>query len=142
MRDGNPILKEYFDVVDALRETDLQWTIVSNGVFLDYFAISRIKSYLRPHPMVIDIESRMAAIPGTGDVAITFTYSFDMAKFLVASLDLQEWPEESKIAGDTLTWNEFVRLAEEATGTLTISIWFPGPISYPCFRKQVQNCSR
>ncbi|GME52454.1 unnamed protein product [Neofusicoccum parvum] len=113
----DPMFKGYFAAVAELKKTDLQWTVIANGIFLDYFAISRIKSYLKPFPMVIDIENRMAAIPGDGNIPISFTYSFDMAKFVVASLDLDEWPEESRMAGDTLTWNEFVQLAESATGS-------------------------
>ncbi|EOD43449.1 putative -like family protein [Neofusicoccum parvum UCRNP2] len=94
----DPMFKGYFAAVAELKKTDLQWTVIANGIFLDYFAISRIKSYLKPFPMVIDIENRMAAIPGDGNIPISFTYSFDMAKFVVASLDLDEWPEESRMA--------------------------------------------
>lgn len=109
----------YILAIDELKKSkSLKWTVVHNGIFLDYFAIGRIKSYLKPHPLVIDIEHRMAALPGSGDIPVTITYSFDMAKFLVAELDLEDWPEESRIAGDIITWNEFVRLAEEATGAL------------------------
>lgn len=49
---------------------------------------------------------------------VTFTYTFDVARYVVAALDLAAWPEESCVAGDTLTWNEFLALAEEARGEL------------------------
>ena len=35
---------------------------------------------------------------------------------MVAALDLEEWPEESRVDGDDVTWNEFVALAKEITG--------------------------
>lgn len=66
--------------------------------------------------MVVDIENRAAAIPGSGDVPVTFTYSYDAARFVAALLDEPLWDKESKIIGDTVTWNEFLRIAEEVTG--------------------------
>jgi nucleoside-diphosphate-sugar epimerase len=75
-----------------------------------------MKSYLKPNVFAIDIASRVAAIPGTGDVPVTFTYTFDLARFVVAALDLEQWSEESRVVGDEVTWNEFVGLAEEVTG--------------------------
>jgi hypothetical protein len=75
-----------------------------------------MKSYLKPNVFAIDIANRVAAIPGAGDVPVTFTYTFDLARSVVAALDLEEWKEESKVVGDVVTWNEFVGLAEEVTG--------------------------
>jgi hypothetical protein len=37
-------------------------------------------------------------------------------RFLVTALDLETWPETMKVVGDTVTWNEFVQLAEEVIG--------------------------
>ncbi|CAG8112401.1 unnamed protein product [Penicillium salamii] len=108
-----PPLHSYFRAIEELRKSSLEWTIFMNGYFMDYFTPGKIKSYLKPFPTVIDIEHRVAAIPGNGNVPITFTYSFDVAKFVVSSLDLEEWPEESRMAGDILTWNELVSLAGE-----------------------------
>lgn len=66
--------------------------------------------------MVLDVENRAAAIPGSGDVPVTLTYSYDVASFVAALLDMPHWSKESRIIGDTVTWNEFVRMAEEVTG--------------------------
>ena len=57
-----------------------------------------------------------AAIPGSGNTPVAFTHTSDIAQFVVASLDLPEWPEESWIIGDKVTWNEALRLAEAAKG--------------------------
>ncbi|KAM0544357.1 hypothetical protein ACHAPJ_011893 [Fusarium lateritium] len=111
-----PVLSAYFEAITELRQSGLQWTLFENGCFLDYWGHPHIKSYLRPTPFGIDIAHRQASIPGNGDDQFTVTYSYDVAKFVVASLDLKEWPEVSRIAGDIITWHEFVRIAEEVTG--------------------------
>ncbi|KAE8381935.1 hypothetical protein BDV26DRAFT_278354 [Aspergillus bertholletiae] len=112
-----PQLKGYFDGLEQLRNSGLEWTVFHIGMFMDYFATPALKSYLKPHVAAFDIENKVAAIPGDGNVPVTLTYSFDMARFLVASLDLEHWEEESRVVGDEVTWNEFLALAEEARGS-------------------------
>ncbi|PYI05406.1 NAD(P)-binding protein [Aspergillus sclerotiicarbonarius CBS 121057] len=112
-----PQLKDYFKAIEVLRASRLQWTIFVNGIFLDYFGPSTLRSYLKPNVFVLDLVSHVAAIPGDGNVPVTFTYTFDLARFVVAALDLEDWPEESRVVGDELTWNEFVGLAESIQGT-------------------------
>lgn len=102
--------------MDLLETTDLEWTLVVNGIFLDYYAMPHIKTTLQPNVMVLDIQNRSAAVPGSGDVPVTFTYSYDVVRFIAALLDMPRWSKESRIIGDTVTWNEFVRMAEEVTG--------------------------
>ncbi|KAL4757323.1 uncharacterized protein BDW70DRAFT_153459 [Aspergillus foveolatus] len=100
-------IKDYFAAIETLRRSDLEFTVFHNGIFLDYFIPSetRLNSYLRPNVFVIDIANRVAAIPGDGNARLTLTYTFDLARFVVQSVDLKE--------GD---WNEFVNLAEEILG--------------------------
>ncbi|KAB2574023.1 uncharacterized protein LTHEOB_12152 [Lasiodiplodia theobromae] len=112
-----PTLNDYFGAIDALRASGLEWTVFLNGLFLDYFSHPHARSYLKPLCFAIDLASCKAAIPGDGEQKVTFTYTFDVARFVVAALDLEVWEEESCIAGDTVTWNEFVRMAEEVRGT-------------------------
>ncbi|KAL2803272.1 hypothetical protein BJX63DRAFT_440229 [Aspergillus granulosus] len=112
-----PQLKDYFAAIETLRKSDLEWTIFHNGIFLDYFGGPAMKSYLKPNVFVIDIANKVAAIPGTGDVPVTFTYTFDLARFVVAALDLDYWEEECRVVGDEVTWTEFVGLVEEVTGS-------------------------
>lgn len=111
-----PPLKVYFKAIEVLKQSNLQWTVFLNGILLDYFGPPGMKSYLKPNVFVIDLANRVAAIPGDGNTPVTLTYSFDLARFVVAALDLEEWPEESRVVGDEVTWNEFVALAEEITG--------------------------
>jgi nucleoside-diphosphate-sugar epimerase len=111
-----PPLQDYFDCIDELAKTNLEWSVVLNGIFLDYFSAPPIKSYLAPNAFVIDMANNTAAIPGTGDEMVTFTHTFDVAKFLVAALDLAKWPRELRISGDEMTFKDFVKLAEEIKG--------------------------
>lgn len=73
-------------------------------------------SYLKPNVFVVDLSNNVAGIPGDGNTPVTFTYTFDLAKYVLAILSLDEWPEESRVIGDEMTWNEFVALAEEVKG--------------------------
>ncbi|OAL45755.1 NmrA-like family protein [Pyrenochaeta sp. DS3sAY3a] len=111
-----PPLKAYFNSLDALAETQLEWATVHNGIFLDYFAPDTLKSYYDHGTFIIDMVNAAAAIPGTGNELVTLTYTFDVARFLVASLDLPKWPRELRIIGETLTLNELIKLAEVARG--------------------------
>ncbi|ETS78372.1 hypothetical protein PFICI_10434 [Pestalotiopsis fici W106-1] len=112
-----PPLQDYFDCLDELAKAELEWSVVLNGIFLDYFSAPPIKSYLAPNAFVIAIANNAAAIPGTGDEMVTFTHTFDVARFLVAALDLDKWPKELRISGDEMTFKDFVKLAEEFKGT-------------------------
>ncbi|KAJ4102383.1 hypothetical protein NW760_010218 [Fusarium oxysporum] len=103
--------------VEALRETNLQWTRIVNGYFLDYYGLPYLKSYLTPFTFAVDIANKAAAIPGTGNDIVYFPYTFDVAKFVVALLGLSDWDETTYCYGDKATWNEILQLAEESRGS-------------------------
>lgn len=111
-----PPLQSYFDSLDLLKTTSLEWAVVHNGTFLDYFFPPSIKSHYSHGTLVIDIPHTKAGIPGTGNELITLTYTLDVARFVIAALDLPEWPRELRIVGETLTFNKLITLAENATG--------------------------
>ncbi|KAF2017078.1 nmrA-like family protein [Aaosphaeria arxii CBS 175.79] len=109
-------LTHYFAAIDLLESSDLQYTVFLNGCFLDYWAMPHIKTHLSPAPFAVDVASRTAAIPGDGEARVTFTYSYDVARFVVRLLGEEEWEPVSKVAGDVKTWNEFVGIAEGVIG--------------------------
>lgn len=80
----------------------------------------KVRSYLQPTTLVLDVANDAAGIPGSGDVPVVFTHSFDVAKYTARLLSLDKWEKESYVIGDKLTWNEFRKLAEEAKG---MSLW-------------------
>lgn len=86
----------------------------------------------------IDMENKKAGIPGTGNDPMTFTYTFDVARFAVAALDLPKWDELMYCYGDKTTWKEFLKQAEEARGKITLGntiqrLWTSRPISHTPF---------
>ncbi|KAH7232024.1 hypothetical protein B0J15DRAFT_599379 [Fusarium solani] len=104
------------DAVEALEKSSLEYTLFYVGYFLDFWGYPRVKSYQRQNLIVVDIEYNRAAIPGDGNTPVTFTHTFDVAEFVAASLDLPSWEKESYVIGESVTWNEFLRLAEEVKG--------------------------
>lgn len=96
----------------------MEWTRFICGHFLiDYAGQPYIKSYMKPDlHFGIDVENNAASIPGTGNDIITFSYTYDLAKFVVAALDLPKWEEETVSWSDKATWNQVVELAEKARG--------------------------
>jgi nucleoside-diphosphate-sugar epimerase len=103
--------------LEVLRQTNLEWTQFHNGLFLDYYGIPHVESYLTPLVFAVDIANRKAAIPGDkGDELLSFTYTKDLGKFVVAALSLSKWDEALYCYSDQLSMKEIVQLAEEATG--------------------------
>lgn len=100
----------------ALEASSLEWTIVYNGYFMDYFGMPKLTSYLAPYVVLLDIPGNAAAIPGDGNKPVTFTHSSDVGRFVAASIDFEKWDPVSFIIGDKMTVNEAVKLAEEAKG--------------------------
>ncbi|KAF4539271.1 Phenylcoumaran benzylic ether reductase PCBER like atypical a SDR [Lasiodiplodia theobromae] len=112
-----PVIKNRVESVELLRTTtSLEWTRFTIGTFMDYFGAPHIKTYLPPNSWPIDMINAAAALPGDGEAQMTFTYSFDVAQFVVKSLDLPRWDEEMRIVGDTVKLNDFLKMAEEARG--------------------------
>lgn len=100
-----------------LRTTSLEWTQFHNGLFLDYYGMPHIETHLNPLVVFIDIAHRMAALPGgAGGEKINFTYTKDLAKFVVAALGLEKWDEVLHCYSDQASLEEIIHYAEEATG--------------------------
>lgn len=104
------------DALKALEASTLQYTSVINGYFLDYYTVPKVPSHMLTTPIVIDMANNAAAIPGSGDVPVAFTHTTDVARFVVALLDLPTWQLESYIVGGKVTWKEFLAIAEEVKG--------------------------
>ncbi|KAH7269206.1 uncharacterized protein BKA55DRAFT_629931 [Fusarium redolens] len=102
--------------VDALEKTNLEFSLVSIGLFLDYWAAPRIPTHIRAANIIIDPENNAAVIPGDGNAPIVLTHSTDAAKFTVALLDLPDWKRRYAIITNRMTLNEAVKLAEEVKG--------------------------
>lgn len=100
----------------ALRKTDLEWTSLHVGQIADYLGVPHLPSRMGAYALHIDMAHRAAAIPGSGDDVVSFTYSGDIARFVEAALDLPRWDREMNCYSDCCSLNTVVKLAEEATG--------------------------
>ncbi|KAH9216467.1 hypothetical protein DL95DRAFT_460057 [Leptodontidium sp. 2 PMI_412] len=115
--DSNVVAKSKSEMIKEVQKTSLEYTVFYNGIFLDYYGSPHFKSHVPAWPMFVDISHESAAIPGSGNELIVFTHSSDIAEFTVRSLDLLKWAKESYVIGEKLSWNEFVKLAEDAKGS-------------------------
>ncbi|CZR61895.1 uncharacterized protein PAC_11792 [Phialocephala subalpina] len=115
--DSNAVARSKSEIIKEVQKMSLEYTIFYNGIFLDYYGSPHFKSHVTAWPLFVDISHESAAIPCSGNELIVFTHSSDLAEFTVKSLDLKDWPKESYVIGEKLTWKEFVKLAEDAKGT-------------------------
>lgn len=118
--DIDPTTQWWLDAVDCLKRTKLQYTRFAPGFFMDYWGMPHVKTNLKPFTFGIDMADCQAAIPGDGNSPLSLTYSRDHAKFVVRTLELDEWSEFSVGVGDDLSFNEMLRLAEESRGNLAV----------------------
>lgn len=51
-------------------------------------------------------------MPALGDDKIMFTKMNDVARFVIASLELEVWPEILEMRGDVKTYREIIAIAE------------------------------
>jgi hypothetical protein len=116
-----PSVKGKLLAVEKLKSSNLEYTLVSNGFFMDYYGLPKVKSYLQPFVFAVDIANNAAAIPGSGNVPVVFTHTFDVAQCVAALVGEEEWNERTIIIGDKLTWNDLVALGETVRGLYTES---------------------
>ncbi|KAL3298264.1 nmra-like family protein [Colletotrichum asianum] len=114
-----PTYEWKFKAVDRLKETDLEYTQFSNGMFMDYWLAPRIESAFRLNLSCwVDLENHVAAIPGDGNNPMVLTHSRDIGSFVAALLGLPRWERRYYLAGDRVTVDEFVAIAEETSGAM------------------------
>ncbi|KAH7159547.1 hypothetical protein B0J13DRAFT_109050 [Dactylonectria estremocensis] len=112
----NPLSRYTFEAIESLEKTDLEYTRVVNGWFLDYYGMPYWKTHLHPWINVINMEKKWAAVPGDGSARATFTTTQDMSKFVARLMDVEKWDKITTISNETLTFNQVVALAEKTRG--------------------------
>lgn len=103
-------------VLEKLKRSNLEYTRVNCGYFLDYWGMPKVQSFLQPSVVVLDLTSNVAGVPGSGNTPVVFTHTRDVANYASKLLDLPKWEPDSYVVGDRLTWNTFVELAEKTKG--------------------------
>ncbi|KAF5541104.1 SDR family [Fusarium mexicanum] len=102
--------------VEVLEKTNLEFSLVSIGLFMDYWAAPRMPTHIRAANIIIDPENNAAVIPGDGNTPVVLTHSTDAAKYTVALLDIPNWKRRYAVITNRMTLNEALKLAEEVKG--------------------------
>lgn len=117
--DISPLARYTFEAIALLeQQTNLEYTRVVNGWFLDYYGMPHWKTHSHPWVNVLNMERRWASIPGDGSAKAHFVTTQDMGRFVAHMLGLSPWSKVSTVVGDCLTMDQLVELAEEARGEL------------------------
>ncbi|SCO55457.1 uncharacterized protein FFMR_12613 [Fusarium fujikuroi] len=114
---GSPLPNFVAATMAVLSQTKLEYTVVSNGHFSDYYGYPKVKTDLKHADFLIDTANKAAAVPGSGENKIVFTYSFQVPRFVdaLANTD-KKWPKNSVVIGEKITTNEIVAIAEHVRG--------------------------
>ncbi|KAK1232732.1 hypothetical protein PQX77_004130 [Marasmius sp. AFHP31] len=115
-------------ILDVLRSVkfthpDFEWTKFIPGVFTNYLAFGNSKpagekalEHLRKMAIRVDISTRTADIPGDGTEKQFYTVAEDVGTFVAEATQLDIWPEQLDMAGDEISLNEVISIAEKVTG--------------------------
>lgn len=123
MKDSELAYPELYEpkkpVWEAVKASGLEYTNFATGIFMNTYVTGTPRGQtealegLRPWNFVINMKDGTADIPGDGNAKVTMTTMGDVGKFVTAALDLEKWEEEMGMVGETLTYNEAVKIAEE-----------------------------
>lgn len=109
--------KKYHTVARRqLEKTELEYTYVYPGMFMDYFGMPYFPTHMRPLYLTLDVANNAAAIPGDGNTFFSVSYTKDVARYIAGAVDLPKWPRVLTIVGSRITTNELVALAEKVIG--------------------------
>lgn len=109
-------------VWDAVQQSGLEYTKFACGLFMNCLSTGTPKGEtealagLRPWNFIINMKAGTADVPGDGNAKMAVTEINDVCRFIVASLDLDYWDEESGIVGESLSCNEIIETVEKVTG--------------------------
>ncbi|KAG9775989.1 hypothetical protein KCU88_g5008, partial [Aureobasidium melanogenum] len=67
-------------------------------------------------PFAVDVTATGGGGPGPGPATICMTAARDVARFVVAALELPVWPREFRFCGERMTVREVVAIAESIQG--------------------------
>ncbi|KAF2450150.1 NAD(P)-binding protein [Karstenula rhodostoma CBS 690.94] len=110
-----PLAQGKLQSLARLNNTDLDWTAIYPGLFMEYVT-EGLPTTLTLMTIMLDMKHNAAALPNKGDAKITLTYSRDIAKYISKLLTLSTWERAYFIVGDVKSWNEIVAAAETGKG--------------------------
>ncbi|KAK2592578.1 hypothetical protein QQS21_009723 [Conoideocrella luteorostrata] len=99
---------------------ELTYTLIRNGLFLDYMAMPYHPkpTNLRPYWMFIDLAHEISVIPGDGTKTVVFTHTTDTAAFIERLIDFpaEKWPRESLVQSNKLPVKDLLDLINKISG--------------------------
>ncbi|KAF0320829.1 hypothetical protein GQ607_011913 [Colletotrichum asianum] len=98
---------------NAIEKSGLEYIRIYAGLFMDYWTMPNVHSYMMPFSPGIDMSLKKAVVPGTGNDVMSMTYTIDLARFIVRLLDQDNWPKTASISGSDATFNEIIALLEK-----------------------------
>ena len=123
------------EVWEATRKSGLEYTRFSCGLFMSIMATGTPKSMsdigkregrksgedealagLRPWNYVINMKAGTADYSGDGTTPMVLTEMRDVALFTFRALDLEKWPEELGMRGDSKSFKDIVEICEKVQG--------------------------
>lgn len=96
-------------VADAVRESGIEYTLYDTGFWMNMLAVGTPGADGVVYKPIFDVENLTASIPGDGSAYIVYIRGEDIGKFVAASLELEKWPEVSRMVGDRKTFAEILR---------------------------------
>lgn len=140
--EGPPMLRPEADILDrgkriALarlyqqqQSSGMQYTVFTCGVFYERFhpggmaalQLGQGTNISGEGDYILDIRHRTADVPYQSDsgpvVLLCMTSAEDVARFIVAALQVPEWPNEFRMVGERMLVGDVVRTAEIMCGEL------------------------
>lgn len=113
-----PLAKYAFQAIEALEKTDLEFTRIVNGWFLDYYGMPHWKTSLHPWINILSMENRWAVMPGDGSAQATFITTQDLGRFMGYLMDAPKWDQVTRIAGNEMRFDDLLALAENIRGEI------------------------
>ncbi|KAF2718789.1 NAD(P)-binding protein [Polychaeton citri CBS 116435] len=133
--DGIDLYKPKSELFDFVKSSGLEYTRFSCGLFTNILATGTTKPVtsrgeaegcksgeeealagLRPWNYVVNMKAGTADLPSDGNAKMAMTDMRDVARFTIAALDLETWPEELGMRGDVTTFREIVSVLEKVQG--------------------------
>ena len=108
-------------VWDAVKASVLEYTDFASGRFMNTLVTGTPKGQtealdgMRPWAFVVDVVAGNADLPDDRSSKLTLTAISDVAKFVTAALDLDEWDKEIGMVGSTVSYNKVVTILERVT---------------------------
>ncbi|GAB7349707.1 hypothetical protein MBLNU459_g0448t1 [Dothideomycetes sp. NU459] len=119
-------------VWEAVKASGIEHTRLACGLFMNILATGTPKPATpgssaktgeeealagsRPWDYVVNVRAGTADLPGDGSAKAVFTEMTDVARFTVAALDLDTWPEELGMRGQVLSFREVAEVVGKVQG--------------------------